>query len=85
MRRAAASSPRAVFDLVDPEDPDRTVDYGTTGRVMLTTLTPELSMPRFLERDEGERAEPIHEYPWDGVSNLRLLTTLQESVVVGVY
>lgn len=78
-------SPRAVFELVDPEDPDRTVEYGTTGRVMLTTLTPEFFMPRFLERDEGERAEPIHEYPWDGVSNLRLLTTLQESVVVGVY
>ncbi len=78
-------APRAVFELVDPEDPERPVDYGETGRVMLTTLTREFFMPRFLERDEGERAEPIERYPWDGVSNLRLLSQLQESVVVGVY
>lgn len=78
-------SPRAIFDLVDPDDPDKTVGYGKTGRVMLTTLTPEFFMPRFLERDEGERAEPIDLYPWDGVSNLRLFTRFEESVVVGVY
>jgi len=80
-----APAPRAIFDIVDPEDPNRTVEYGETGRVMLTTLTKEFFMPRFLERDEGERAEPIDPYPWDGVSNLRLLTTLSDSVVVGVY
>ncbi len=78
-------SPRAVFELVDPEETERTVEYGETGRVMLTTLTPEFFMPRFLERDEGERAEPIDLYPWDGVSNLRLLSQLSTSVVVGVY
>lgn len=78
-------SPRAIFDLVDPEDTTRTVAYGETGRVMLTTLTPEFFMPRFLERDEGERAKPIDPYPWDGVSNLRLFSRFQESVVVGVY
>ena len=32
-----------------------------------------------------KRAEPIPEYPWDSVENLRRLTELQESVVVGVY
>jgi hypothetical protein len=78
-------SPRAIFELVDPKDPERVVEYGQTGRVMLTTLTRDFFMPRFLERDEGERAEPIERYPWDGVTNLRLLTELQESVVVGVY
>jgi hypothetical protein len=77
--------PRAVFELVDPDDPGRTVEYGETGRVMLTTLTREFFMPRFLERDEGERARPIERYPWDGVSNLRLFTRFSESVVVGVY
>ena len=77
--------PRAVIELVNPENPEAPVDYGETGRVMLTTLTKEFFMPRFLERDEAERAEPISEYPWDGVENLRLLTELQESVVVGVY
>jgi hypothetical protein len=77
--------PRAVFELVDPDEPERTVDYGETGRVMLTTLTREFFMPRFLERDEGERAVPIEPYPWDGVSNLRLFSRFEESVVVGVY
>ena len=52
---------------------------------MLTTLTKEFFMPRFLERDEAERAKPIESYPWDGVENLRLFSELQESVVVGVY
>ncbi len=77
--------PRAVIELVHPADPDKPVDYSETGRVMLTTLTKEFFMPRFLERDEAERAEPIQSYPWDGVRNLRLLSELQESVVVGVY
>jgi hypothetical protein len=78
-------SPRAVFELVNPDNPEQPVDYNQTGRVMLTTLTREFFMPRFLERDEGERAEPIDQYPWDGVRNLRLFSALQESVVVGVY
>jgi hypothetical protein len=78
-------NPRAVFELVNPDNPEQPVDYKQTGRVMLTTLTKEFFMPRFLERDEGERAEPIDLYPWDGVSNLRLYAPLQESVVVGVY
>ena len=77
--------PRAVIELVDPHDTERTVEYGETGRVMLTTLTRDFFMPRFLERDEAERAEPIAEYAWDGVRNLRLLSSLQESVTVGVY
>jgi len=78
-------SPRAVFELVKPDNPTQTVEYEETGRVMLTTLTREFFMPRFLERDEGERAEPIELYPWDGVRNLRLLSELSDSVVVGVY
>jgi hypothetical protein len=77
--------PRAIFELVNPENPEDPVGYGETGRVMLTTLTKEFFMPRFLERDEGERAEPIEPFPWDGVANLRLFSELQKSVVVGVY
>jgi hypothetical protein len=80
-----APQPRAVLELVDPADPERPVDYGETGRVMLTTLTREFFMPRFLERDEAERAAPAAEFPWDGVRNVRLLGALESSVVVGVY
>jgi hypothetical protein len=77
--------PRAVFEIVDPSDFDRRVGYGERGRVLLTTLTREFFMPRFAERDEGERAEPCETYPWDGVRDLGLLTELQDSVAVGVY
>lgn len=78
-------APRAVFEIVDPDDFGRRVDYGERGRVLLTTLTREFFMPRFPERDEGGRAEPCEAYPWDGVRDLGLLTSLKESVAVGVY
>ena len=78
-------SPRAVFEIVDPADLDRTVEYGERGRVLLTTLTREFFMPRFPERDEGTRAEPCDAYAWDGVRDLGLLSSLQSSVSVGVY
>jgi hypothetical protein len=77
--------PRAVFEIVDPADLDRTVGYGERGRVLLTTLTREFFMPRFAERDEGVRAAPCAAYPWDGVRDLGLLSSLKESVAVGVY
>ena len=77
--------PRARFEIVDPDDTDQVVGYGETGRVILTTLTKEFFMPRFLERDEGERAAPCDAFPWDGVSNLRLFSRFAKKVAVGVY
>ena len=59
--------------------------YGETGRVLLTTLTKEFFMPRFLERDEAEREPPCDLYPWDGVRNVRPFSKLQANVVEGVY
>ncbi len=64
-------APRAMIDVVDPNEPARVVDYGATGRVRLTTLTREFFMPRFLERDQAEREPPCELYPWDGVRNVR--------------
>ena len=69
--------PRAMIEVVDPDNPDRVVDYGETGRVRLTTLTKEFFMPRFLERDEAEREPPCELYPWDGVRNVRPFSRLQ--------
>jgi phenylacetate-coenzyme A ligase PaaK-like adenylate-forming protein len=77
--------PRAMIEIVDPDEPDRIVEYGATGRVLLTTLTREFFMPRFLERDEAEREEPCELYPWDGVRNVRPFSRLQTNVVEGVY
>ncbi|MEK6299701.1 MAG: hypothetical protein AABO41_03185 [Acidobacteriota bacterium] len=78
-------APRAMIEVVDPDDPNRVVEYGETGRVRLTTLTREFFMPRFLERDEAEREAPCELYPWDGVRNVRPFSRFQTSVVEGVY
>ena len=78
--------PRAVLRVVNPEDTHQTVDYGDFGRVELTTLTKELFMPRFLERDEARRVEPwIEKYPWDGVSEVRPFGSSTQKIVEGVY
>jgi hypothetical protein len=78
-------APRAMIEVVDPDEPSRLVAYGETGRVRLTTLTREFFMPRFLERDEAEREPPFERYPWDGVRNVRPFNRFQKAVVEGVY
>lgn len=78
-------APRAMIDVVDPDQPERVVEYGQTGRVRLTTLTREFFMPRLLERDEAEREPPCGLYPWDGVRNVRPFSRFQTTVVEGVY
>ena len=80
-----APQPRAVTEVVDFDDPQRVVAYGETGRVQLTTLTKELFVPGFLERDEGEREPPFATYPWDGVSGVRPFSKLAAATTVGVY
>jgi phenylacetate-coenzyme A ligase PaaK-like adenylate-forming protein len=80
-----APQPRATVQVVDFDEPDKVVDYGQSGRVMLTTLTRELFIPRFLERDEGEREKPSDKYPWDGVSGVRPFRGTAAQTVVGVY
>ena len=71
--------------IVDPEQTDQLVPYDSWGPVELTTLTRELFMPRFLERDEGMRRPPIDPYPWDGVAEVRPFGAMQKKIVEGVY
>ena len=80
-----APQPRAVIEVVSFDDPAKVVPYGETGRVRLTTLTKELFVPGFLERDEGEREEPYEDYPWDGISGVRPFREFAASTTVGVY
>ena len=80
-----APQPRAAIQVVEPKNYEKTVDYGQTGRVLLTTLTKEFFVPRFPERDEGEREAPFEKYPWDGVSGVRPFSELASTTVVGVY
>jgi len=78
-------SPRAMVEVVDPENPTRVVDYGEMGRARLTTLTKEFFMPRFLERDEGIRRPPCEPYPWDGIADVRPFSGFHQPIVEGVY
>ncbi|MEZ5360829.1 MAG: hypothetical protein R2748_00445 [Bryobacterales bacterium] len=81
-----APQPRAVTQVVNPDNMDEEVGYGETGRVLLTSLTHELLMPRSLERDICERERPCDAYPWDGVCNVRPYETAKTGkVTVGVY
>src|SRR5437764_7308520 len=80
-----APQPRAVIEVVDFDDPNKVVEYGQSGRVKLTTLTKELFIPGFLERDEGEREPPPEKDPWDGVSGVRPFRALASQTTVGVY
>jgi phenylacetate-coenzyme A ligase PaaK-like adenylate-forming protein len=80
-----APQPRAATEVVDPDDHRTVKGYGETGRVKLYTLTKELFIPGFLERDEGEREKPFEKYPWDGVSGVRPFSRLAEATTVGVY
>jgi phenylacetate-coenzyme A ligase PaaK-like adenylate-forming protein len=80
-----APQPRAVAQVVDFKDYDKIVPVGQTGRVLLTTLTKEFFVPRFAERDEGEREPPYDKYPWDGVSGVRPFHEIASQTTVGVY
>jgi phenylacetate-coenzyme A ligase PaaK-like adenylate-forming protein len=80
-----APQPRAVLRVVDPDNTQRTVDYGSWGRVELTTLTNEFFMPRFLERDEAIRREPTKHFAWDGVGEVRPFGMASKPTVEGVY
>jgi phenylacetate-coenzyme A ligase PaaK-like adenylate-forming protein len=80
-----APQPRAVLRVVIPKQTSDLVPYGEWGRVELTTLTRELFMPRFLERDEALRRPPREPYAWDGVGDVRPFGAMEKQIVEGVY
>jgi phenylacetate-coenzyme A ligase PaaK-like adenylate-forming protein len=80
-----APQPRAVAEVVEFKDYNKLVPVGSTGRVLLTTLTKEFFVPRFAERDEGEREAPSMKYPWHGVSGVRPFHEIAAQTTVGVY
>ena len=64
-------SPRAVMEVVNPDQPSQVVPYGQAGRLRLTTLTREFYMPHLLEHTEADREPPCAAYPLDGIRNPR--------------
>jgi hypothetical protein len=80
-----APQPRAVVEVVNFDNYDEVVPHGAEGRVMLTTLTKEFFVPRFMERDEGVREYPSSKYAWDGVSGVKPWRGIASATTVGVY
>src|SRR5262249_32244857 len=80
-----APQPRAMVQVVDFDDYNKQVDYRQEGHVMLTTLTKECFVPRFMERDEGVRELPCEKYSWDGVSGVKPYRGFAATTTVGVY
>ena len=80
-----APQPWAVLRVTDPLDSKRLVEPGARGRVELTTLTKELFLPRFLERDDAIRRPPCERFPWDGVGEIRPFQEEGQKIVEGVY
>jgi hypothetical protein len=80
-----APQPRAVIEIVEPDNAGKKVPYGQRGRVMLSTLTKETFIPRFLERDQAIRRPPCEPYPWDGAGNVQPFSGFAGTVVEGVY
>lgn len=79
-----APQPRAVLRVLGPDGAP--VAYGERGQVELTTLTPELFVPRLLERDEAVRRPPTERWPWDGVGDVRPVGTgAGRTTIEGVY
>jgi phenylacetate-coenzyme A ligase PaaK-like adenylate-forming protein len=77
--------PRATIEIVNPKNVEERVPYGQVGRVMLTTLTKETIIPKFLERDQAIRRPPCDPYPWDGAGNVQPFQGMGMNVVEGVY
>lgn len=80
-----APEPFASLRVTHPADARRLVGYGERGRVELTTLTRELFLPRFLERDEAIRRPPCTAWPWDGVGEVRPFQEPGTRIIEGVY
>ncbi|MBI5156050.1 hypothetical protein HZA45_02115 [Candidatus Peregrinibacteria bacterium] len=77
--------PRTLLRVTNPKDHRQLVEYGTRGRMEITTATYEWFMPRFVERDEAERVAPTDDYPWDGVCEVGPPPELRGVGRVGVY
>ncbi|ALB48728.2 hypothetical protein [Clostridium beijerinckii] len=77
--------PFSVIKVVDFDNQLKQVEYGQTGQVCISLMTPDIFIPWHLERDQVVRIKPQGKYTWDGVANVKPITSLEDSIVEGVY
>lgn len=80
-----APQPFAATRVTDPKDARKLVEYGSRGRVELTTLTREFFLPRFLERDDAIRRPPCAAWAWDGAGEVKPFQEGGTRIIEGVY
>lgn len=77
--------PLAFIEVVDPADPERRVEHGERGRVLVNTLLEDLFIPNLLERDSVVRVGPHEWFPWDGVAGVQPYVDEETDATEGVY
>ena len=64
-------APRAMIEVVDPDDTSKVVEYGKTGRTRLTTMTKEFYAA--VSRRDNASVSRGEQYPWAGVRSAAVL------------
>jgi hypothetical protein len=75
--------PFCLLDVLEPGT-RRLVRHGESGQVTTTLMTPEMFLPNNVERDLALRVSPAGPFSWDGVADVRPLST-GAKVIEGVY
>lgn len=77
--------PYSIVEVVSEDDRTNLVDYNSKGQVCITLMTPDLFIPKHLERDEAYRVKPLESYRGDGVAEIRPLSKYKNKIFEGVY
>lgn len=77
--------PYSVIEIVDESDRMKMVDYNTKGQVSVTLMTPDMFIPKHLERDEAYRIKTTGSNIGDGVSEICPLGRFKNTIFEGVY
>ncbi len=77
--------PYSVVEIVKEDQKDTLVDYNTKGQVCVTLMTPDVFIPKHLERDEAYRIVPVEGYIGDGVAQIGPLSKYKGTIFEGVY
>ncbi|URZ03770.1 hypothetical protein [Clostridium felsineum] len=77
--------PFSVVEVVDKTKHNQLVEYSATGQICVTLMTPDIFIPKHLERDQAVRIKPVDGYLQDGVADLKPLDSIKGKIFEGVY
>ncbi|MHB8062817.1 MAG: hypothetical protein ACYDG2_09325 [Ruminiclostridium sp.] len=78
--------PYSIAEVMDFTNNSKHVDYYDAGQVRITLLTKEMFIPNNMERDQAIRIPPeVKFFTWDGLTEVRPVTSAKGSIIEGVY